>query len=138
MIVPLCWNPEWGQGATSADFAETDSGVKLKSRGVVAMGQASESDAAVQESRPKLGEPPRFAVILHNDDYTTFDFVVEVLQKFFRKTATEAAEITLKVHHEGKGLAGVYSFEIAETKSLQVSEYSREKGHPLRSSVEPH
>jgi len=97
----------------------------------------SESDVAVQEGRPKLGQPPQYAVVIHNDDYTTFDFVVEVLQKFFKKTAAEAAEITLKVHHEGKGLAGVFSFEIAETKSVQVAEYSRSKGHPLRASVEP-
>jgi ATP-dependent Clp protease adaptor protein ClpS len=105
------------------------------------MGRSEESNegtgVAVEEGRPKLKEPQRYAVLLHNDDYTTFDFVVEVLQKFFKKTAEEAAEITLHVHHEGKGLAGVYTQQIAETKVVQVMDYARAHGFPLRASAEP-
>ena len=99
--------------------------------------ERSGTDVAVEEGRPKLKEPARYAVLLHNDDYTTFDFVVEVLQRFFRKTEEEAAQITLKVHHEGHGLAGVFTLEIAETKVEQVNEYSRTHGFPLKASAEP-
>jgi len=91
-------------------------------------GRREEQDGggvAVEEGRPKLKEPARFAVILHNDDYTTFDFVVEVLTRFFRKTMEEAAQITMKVHHEGHGLAGVFTHDIAETKVVQVTEYAQ-------------
>src|SRR4051812_29833591 len=84
----------------------------------------------VEEGRPKLKEPPKHAVLIHNDDYTTFDFVVEVLQRFFAKTQEEAAQITLKVHHEGKGLAGIFSSQIAETKVVQVGEYAKAHGFP--------
>src|SRR4051812_43301869 len=98
------------------------------------VGQQEEHDGeiAVQEGRPKLGEPRKYAVLLHNDDYTTFDFVVEVLQKYFQKSSEEAAEITLRVHRDGKGLAGIYSYDIAETKVAQVIEYAKAHGYPLR------
>lgn len=92
---------------------------------------------AVHVAKPKLAEPKKYAVFLLNDDYTTFDFVVEVLIKFFRKTYEEASEITLKVHHAGKGLAGIYSHQIAETKALQVCEYASSKGFPLKAVSEP-
>lgn len=92
---------------------------------------------AVDEAKPKLAEPKKYAVLLLNDDYTTFDFVVEVLQKFFKKTYEEAADITLKVHHAGKGLAGIYTHQIAETKVLQVCDYARSKGFPLKAVSEP-
>lgn len=96
----------------------------------------NDSDVALADSVPKLAEPPKFAVILHNDDYTTMEFVVEVLQRFFKKNLEEAMEITMKVHHEGRGVAGIYTFEIAETKAAQVNDYSKTKGHPLKASAE--
>lgn len=96
-----------------------------------------ENEVVVQEGRPKLAEPPKYAVLIHNDDYTTMDFVVEVLVRFFQKTQDEAVQITLRVHHEGKGVAGIYGFEIAETKAAQVNEYARSKGHPLKATAEP-
>ena len=95
-----------------------------------------EGDVAVEEGRPKLKDPPRFAVVLLNDDYTTFDFVVEVLQKFFHKNSEEAAQITLKVHNQGRGLAGIFSRQIGETKVSQVEEYSRSHGFPLKCVME--
>lgn len=99
-----------------------------------------EGDVAVEEQRPeqpKLKEPPRYAVILHNDDFTTFEFVVDVLQRFFHKTSDEAARITLRVHHEGRGVAGIYGYQIAETKVMQVCEYARTHGFPLKCTAEP-
>lgn len=94
-------------------------------------------DVAVQEGRPRLKEPPQFAVILHNDHYTTMEFVVEILKRFFRKTEEESVQIMLKVHQEGQGVAGVFHFEIAETKVMQVHDYARTKGFPLKCSLEP-
>jgi ATP-dependent Clp protease adaptor protein ClpS len=104
-----------------------------------AQGNDSESDSGVvvQVSRPKLKEPARFAVILHNDDYTTMEFVLDVLKRFFHRTESESVQIMLQVHQNGKGTAGVYSFEIAETKAMQVVEFSRSKGYPLQCSIEP-
>ena len=94
------------------------------------------SDAIVLEGRPELGEPPKYAVLLHNDDFSTFEFVVEVLKKFFSKSESEANQITLEIHHQGRGIAGVFSCDIAETKVAQVNEYSKSRGFPLKSSSE--
>ncbi len=100
--------------------------------------EAGEDGAvAVDPGKPELREPPKFAAVLHNDDYSTMEFVVEVLQRFFRKTAQEATELTLRIHHQGSAVAGIYSRDIAETKALQVTEFARAKGHPLRCTAEP-
>ena len=97
----------------------------------------SDTDVAVAEGKPQEALPPKYAVILHNDDYTTMEFVIEVLRRYFSKTGDEATEIMLKVHQEGKGVAGIYSYEIAETKAKQVVDHAREKGFPLMCTVEP-
>lgn len=99
--------------------------------------QDTDGDLAVQESRPKPKEPRKFRVLLHNDDYTTMEFVVEVLKRFFQKSEAEAMEVMLKVHQEGRGVAGVYSFEIAETKAAQVEDAARSRGFPLKCTYEP-
>ena len=85
----------------------------------------------------KTAEPPRFAVVFHNDDYTTRDFVVHVLMKFFQHNVTEATHIMLSVHHRGSGVAGVFSRDLAETKALQVTEYARAHEMPLKVTAEP-
>ncbi len=92
---------------------------------------------AVQEGRPIPKEPTRYAVLLANDDYTTMEFVVEVLRRFFQKTEEEAVQIMLQIHQKGRGTAGIYHFEIAETKAMQVVEYARTRGYPLSSFIEP-
>lgn len=92
---------------------------------------------AIESGRPKLKEPPRYAVILHNDDFTTMEFVVEVLQRFFHRTTEEAAQIMLRVHQTGRGVAGIYGYEIAETKVAQVTEYAQASGFPLKCTAEP-
>ncbi len=96
-----------------------------------------EDEVAIQEGRPILKEPQRYAIYLLNDDYTTMEFVVEVLTRFFRKTSEEAVQIMLQIHQQGKGVAGIYSFEIAETKAMQVQDYARSKGFPLSCHIEP-
>lgn len=88
-------------------------------------------------TRPTTREPRRYQVVLHNDDYTTMEFVVHVLQKFFYKTETEATQIMLHVHHKGYGIVGVFTRDVAETKATQVMDYAKQHGHPLRCTAEP-
>lgn len=86
--------------------------------------------------KQKVKKPKKYKVLLHNDDYTTMEFVIFVLQKFFGKTLQDAQAIMMKVHMEGIGICGVYTFEIAETKVSQVMTVSRQEGHPLKCSME--
>ena len=96
----------------------------------------NDSDLAT-ERKSKLEKVRRYKVLFHNDDYTTMEFVIDVLMKFFHKSETEATHIMLSVHHKGHGVAGVYTKDIAETKVAQVTDYAKEQGMPLRLSVEP-
>ena len=89
------------------------------------------------EKAAKLEKVRRYKVVFHNDDYTTMEFVILVLMKFFYKTETEATHIMLSVHHKGQGVAGVYTKDVAETKSSKVQEFAQEQGMPLKLSVEP-
>ncbi|MDR0338871.1 MAG: ATP-dependent Clp protease adaptor ClpS [Desulfovibrio sp.] len=84
----------------------------------------------------ELREPRRFRVLLHNDDYTTMEFVIEILIGIFRKSPDEAVEIMLAVHENGIGACGVYTEEVAETKVAQVRSKARSAGYPLRCSME--
>ncbi|RMF98955.1 MAG: ATP-dependent Clp protease adapter ClpS [Gammaproteobacteria bacterium] len=97
---------------------------------------AGERGLAVAEARPKLKKPPLFRVILLNDDYTPMDFVVEVLERVFGMDRTRATRIMLEVHTQGKGVCGVYTYEIAETKVAQVSAYAEQHQHPLLCTME--
>ncbi len=89
------------------------------------------------EQEEQLTEPPLYKVILLNDDYTTMEFVVEILMSVFQKTIEEATTIMLAVHRQGSGVAGVYPYEIAETKVDTVHTLARENGFPLRCTLEP-
>jgi ATP-dependent Clp protease adaptor protein ClpS len=80
--------------------------------------------------------PSFYKVILLNDDFTPRDFVVHVLQKFFRKNEADATQLMLQIHYKGMGIAGVFTHEIAETKAYQVHDYAKEHNYPLRCSVE--
>ena len=84
----------------------------------------------------ELKEPRRCRVILHNDDYTTMDFVVEILRDVFHKSQSEAVRIMLAVHENGRGDCGLYPVEVAETKVAVVHERSHAAGFPLRCSLE--
>ncbi|HAZ13716.1 MAG: ATP-dependent Clp protease adaptor ClpS [Bdellovibrionales bacterium GWA2_49_15] len=87
-------------------------------------------------TRDKIKRPSLYKVLIHNDDYTTMEFVVFVLQTVFGKTTEEAQSIMLKVHIDGVGICGVYTYEVAETKVNKVERLARQNGHPLRSSME--
>jgi ATP-dependent Clp protease adaptor protein ClpS len=89
------------------------------------------------EERQKTAVPRRYKVIFHNDDYTTMEYVVEVLRRFFHKNETEALHIMLTVHKKGHAIAGVYPRDVAETKVAEVMRDAREQGHPLLLTAEP-
>lgn len=95
----------------------------------------SEGALAVEE-RPKTKRPRRYKVLLHNDDFTTMEFVVEVLVEHFHKTPAEATHVMLQVHHRGVGVAGVYPREAAETKVAEVTAAARAQGMPLLVTLE--
>ena len=88
------------------------------------------------KERQEVKSPSLYKVFLLNDDYTTMDFVVHVLENVFRKPKVEAAQIMLHVHQNGKGLAGIYTREVAETKAETVHELACQHGFPLRCSME--
>jgi ATP-dependent Clp protease adaptor protein ClpS len=87
--------------------------------------------------RQKLQPPRKYKVLMHNDDYTTMEFVVLVLQKYFNKNYQEAQAIMLEVHTRGFGVCGIFTYEVAESKVAKVIKYARENGHPLRCTTEP-
>ncbi|SFV62270.1 ATP-dependent Clp protease adaptor protein ClpS [hydrothermal vent metagenome] len=88
------------------------------------------------ETALELEEPRMFRVLLHNDDYTSMDFVVEILTGIFHKTPEEAVQIMLQVHEKGKAVCGIYSFEIAQTKAQQVKQLAKKNEFPLLATIE--
>ncbi len=96
----------------------------------------SDRGLALQESKPELKRPPLFKVVLMNDDYTPMEFVVEVLETFFKMNREQATHVMLTVHTQGKGVCGIYTRDIAETKAAQVNQYARENEHPLLAEIE--
>jgi len=93
-------------------------------------------EAVITESKHKLKKPPLYKVLLHNDDFTTMDFVVLVLRTVFHKSETDAIRIMLAVHQQGVGVAGVYTYEVAETKATKVTSLAREHEFPLLCTLE--
>ena len=100
-------------------------------------GDSSKTDNAVKERvQTRKQEPTRYKVILLNDDYTTMEFVVRVLETVFQKSPAEAFRIMMQVHVHGNGLAGVYPWEVAETKVETVTSMARHAEYPLRATIE--
>ncbi|MDY0403363.1 ATP-dependent Clp protease adaptor ClpS [Sulfurovum sp.] len=88
------------------------------------------------ETSLELEEPRMFKVLLHNDDYTSMDFVVDILMSIFHKNAMEAEKIMIEIHEKGIGVCGVYSFEIAQTKAEQVRQKAKQNEFPLLATIE--
>jgi ATP-dependent Clp protease adaptor protein ClpS len=95
-----------------------------------------EDDVAVEQAKPKTKKPPMYKVIVLNDDYTPMEFVVHILEAFFNLSHEKAQNVMLNVHTKGKGVCGVYTRDIAETKVELVNDYSRQNQHPLLCSME--
>jgi ATP-dependent Clp protease adaptor protein ClpS len=93
-------------------------------------------DTALAPERSRTKPPGMFQVILHNDDYTTMEFVIEVLQRFFAINSERAQQLMLKVHNEGSAVCGIFTRDVAETKVAQVTGFAQQNGHPLRCSME--
>ncbi len=91
---------------------------------------------ALQEAKPRLKKPPMYKVVLLNDDYTPMEFVVHILERFFGMDRVRATRIMWKVHTEGKGVCGVFTRDVAETKVVQVNDFSRRHEHPLLCTME--
>jgi len=100
------------------------------------IGQDKGKSGVLTRTRPRTKKPPMYKVLMLNDDYTPMDFVVHILLTYFQKTEEEAVKIMLNVHQTGVGLCGVYSFEIAETKVMQVIDMARRNEHPLQCTLE--
>lgn len=99
-------------------------------------GTKRESGVALQE-RTRTKKPPLYKVLLHNDDYTTKEFVVLILQSIFQKSESEAVRIMMHVHSNGVGVAGVYTYEVAETKVTKTMNLAQAHEYPLQCTLEP-
>ena len=96
-----------------------------------------DSDVGVAlKSRPKTKKPSMYKVLMLNDDYTPMEFVIHVLEGFFRKSHDEATQIMLHVHQCGVGICGIFTYEVAETKVTQVMDTARQNQHPLQCTIE--
>jgi len=91
---------------------------------------------ATEATRPRLAQPPLYRVVMLNDDFTPMEFVVQVLEVFFNHVREKAVQVMLQVHQTGRGVAGVFPAEIAETKVAQVNAYARKHQHPLLTVME--
>ena len=98
---------------------------------------AKEQSATNMRERTELREPQRYKVTIHNDDFTTMDFVVKILTTVFFKSQAEAEALMLAVHHSDKAVVGIYSYDVALSKVQKATRMAREEGFPLRLTMEP-
>ena len=108
---------------------------------LISMGENKDNKDEVEGNiklavKPKTKIPPFYRVLMMNDDYTPMEFVIEVLEKFFQKNREEATQIMLHVHQRGVGVCGIYAYDLAETKAMQVMNYARKYEHPLQVQLE--
>lgn len=100
------------------------------------MSNQHDSNTILAPERISTKPPGMYKVILFNDDYTTMEFVIEVLQRFFSVNSERAQQLMLKIHNEGSAVCGIYTRDVADTRVTQVTQYAQQNGHPLRCSME--
>ena len=141
-----CWPPATGRGLkTRPHFGSSALGPgssdpaipRAYNRTAHGWIRSPDDGEVLERTRQETKKPELYKVLLLNDDYTTMDFVVEMLETIFHKQPAEAHRIMMMVHTQGKGLCGVYPFEVAETKVATVIDRARESGFPLRAAMEP-
>lgn len=93
-------------------------------------------EIVIQDAKPQLKKPPMYRVVLVNDDYTPMEFVIDVLMMFFSMDQEKSTQVMLAVHTEGKGVCGIFSKDVADTKAAQVNQFARDSKHPLLCEVE--
>jgi len=129
------------KGEISRSDRRLVAGERLLSEVVASGDDDLESDRGIgvveEIAKPELKRPPMYKVMLMNDDYTPMEFVIEILQLFFNMNREKATQIMLSVHTNGKAACGIFTRDIAETKSAQVNQYAQECQHPLISEIEP-
>jgi len=129
------------KGEISRSDRRLVAGERLLSEVVASGDDDLESDRGIgvveEIAKPELKRPPMYKVMLMNDDYTPMEFVIEILQLFFNMNREKATQIMLAVHTNGKAACGIFTRDIAETKSAQVNQYAQECQHPLISEIEP-
>ena len=101
------------------------------------MGTTEHDDSVQTEERQETKEPDQYRVLLHNDDYTPMDFIVDILVSVFKKSAQDATRIMLDVHRKGKGVVGTYTYDVAASRIQRVHTEARSGGYPLRATMEP-
>ena len=122
---------------TSCEAVNNDDYVKTAYYTVMGNNISPEIEESILSStKDEAKEPSMYRVLLHNDDYTTMDFVVEILMTVFNKSMEESILIMMSVHRQGIGICGLYTFEVAETKMNSVHALAREKGFPLKCSID--
>jgi ATP-dependent Clp protease adaptor protein ClpS len=100
------------------------------------MAEKTDGSTVLKPSEAKVKPPPMFQVVMYNDDYTPMEFVVWLLQTLFFKSRDEATRVMLQVHNDGKGIAGVYTHDVARTKAVQVEQIAKKHEHPLACLIE--
>jgi ATP-dependent Clp protease adaptor protein ClpS len=120
------FDPLLGQAPGGSDPPGEDGGDSWRER----------EGGVAEKARSRVARPPRFKVVLYNDDYTPMEFVVRLLESVFGKSPAESNQLMLRIHRSGSGVAGVYVLEVAETKVVMVHRLAEERGYPLRAGAE--
>ena len=110
--------------------------ISVKISCIKSMSQERDSNTILAPERARTKPPGMYKVILFNDDYTTMEFVIEVLRRFFSLNSERAQQLMLQIHNQGSAVCGIYTRDVAETKVSQVSEFAQQHGHPLRCGME--
>lgn len=126
----------YGHGGSAEVMAGTKSGNGSGNGQNRDPGRNAPDTGVLTEVRPRTKKPSMYKVLLLNDDYTPMEFVVHVLQHFFRLSIEDATRVMLQVHHKGVGVCGVFTFEVAETKVTAVTDFARKEQHPLQCTLE--
>ena len=133
--MPIYNNPQWSKYGQICPLSAIENEPEMSER-KDEIEKTGSFELVVEEERPRVKRPPLYRVLLLNDDYTPMEFVVDILETVFGMERTRATQVMLEVHMKGKGVCGVFNFEIAETKVAQVMTLAQQHQHPLLCTME--